>query len=447
MGRGSLEQATTPLNESAEAAAEGTAEHRTTTPPLEAVCLPFEHRNTLGWDLETLIKVSENRDCYDTLELLNEVIRTNLESYGQRPVPFSGPDQTRVAVTEPTQFGDITIIPRIENGRAYIVSDLHSDFTVLKTIFERHKPLERGDGGSSEYQAVIICLGDLIDRNSGHAVQTLDFLINLQRNGFRIIMGAGNHELSATVQQDKEDGGFFDEVTKYHLSYKNRGAPENSLASVALDWHRQHFPDDLTYGEDALRLTIWRMYNEMFHTLPKHVVTENGLLLCHGGITNKGPFSFVDDATVARPSFRQAIEYFANRSLPGDGTPAQTEYLHGTTTEDITWSDFSTDTSRTQPNFKRSRNPNHPIGLEFGAVALKAYLEVFGARMMIRGHQGSPPPGVKVHNANCWSTDQLMTINSFVRVKGSHQTHNRSYLEVPLDRDITGVSDIRRYNV
>jgi hypothetical protein len=285
--------------------------------------------------------------------------------------------------------------------------------------------------GRPEDRPLFLCLGDAIDGPHGRATECIEFLYDLKLNygcWDNIHLIAGNHEIySDEIKRTNGLGEFFREVLIERSSYGDLGNTASETASFILDWHKRYHPNDRFEG-DQLRIALARLFYWSFRELPR-IALVGDVCFVHGGITDKGPFSWVNQASVfgRPPPFKEAIEWLM-----------ESRYDQATT-EDLTWSDFRPDVERTRPNedrcFDEQGFPVEGPGLLFGPRSLQAFLEVLGSRFMIRGHNANAPTGVDYHNGCVWAHgDNFMTINS---------ARYRQYLEVDLSRTSNGLGSAK----
>jgi hypothetical protein len=182
--------------------------------------------------------------------------------------------------------------------------------------------------------------------------------------------------------------------------------------------------------------------------------------LCHGGLTDAGPFRYVHDpAEFIKPSFEMAVEWLTSMPFRTDELTSEEreiyDDLHRLSVEDITWSDWGPNMPSTEPNMTRARdkdgNPT-PLGLYFGSDALGRYLDILGAQVMIRGHQKWIPGADKLSNGVWCAGDSLLTINSSTPVskfvKDKHGSFREvavwapNYLEIDLSAPVRSARDI-----
>jgi hypothetical protein len=341
------------------------------------------------------------------------------------------------------QFGNLLYIPK-SPAKLFVLSDVEGDIGALVALMRRENLLTRMAKG----QAQLVIMGDIIDRQGGLGSLCFDLLLDLKfRRGFRdtIHILAGNHELSPAIQQFGEHGGFFDEVVRRRRSYANLGDLGSPLATMILDWHASKFEEEQVDSAPPLRVALWRLYNEVFTQLPKVVLTGNGAVLCHAGLTDKGPFGYVRDpaACPSPPSFAEAIRWLAGLEFVQEDIE-NLEELQNLSVYDYTWSDLTDDRIRTAPNTCRR------CGLLIGPDALQSMLDVVGGQVMIRGHQKTPPDGAELFSAHVWTLgERAITINSvlpdgpFINTEcGLAQDFSRQYLEAPLDQQLRSADDI-----
>ncbi len=413
-----------------------------------------------------LCELSSSRNCGEALKFLRRCNAELIKSYEPHPIPFSSDaSKPLLDISRPQQRGDLVYIPQIRGGVAIIVSDIEGDANLVHEICKRERIIERLSQNKVDEQVFFISLGDAIDRQGYRASDALEFLLNLKfEYGFRdnIHILAGNHELSPEIQLLPHHGGFFREVVDYRSSYSIPGEIPPELQEEAVAWFETLFLSKLPSTAAPYRVALWREFNNLFSYSPKTVVTANGLVLCHGGPSDSGAFSFLREPNEwPRPTFEEAITWLTN--IPFDierYTEEEREHLagmHHATVEDITWSDWRGHVIETEPNMSRRISADGellPLGIYYGPAALERYLSVLGARVMIRGHQKMPPDGATNHSPNVWSVgDSLLTINSNVPssawVKrdngacGGIIENKRSYLEVDLGKPIRGIEDIK----
>jgi hypothetical protein len=293
----------------------------------------------------------------------------------------------------------------------------------------------------------------------------VEFLLDLKYNrGFfhNIHLVAGNHELSPLIQMDPYQGGFFNEVINYRSSYASPGRRDFGLEQEVGRWFNDTFDIELPADLAPYRVALWREFNDLFGVCPKTIITENGLVLCHAGLTDSGPFQYLSKPEEwKKPSFAEGVRWLSNTGYgPNAFTPEEEEafsVLRRVLVEDVTWSDWQPEVSTTQPNITRQHdeagNPI-PLGRYFGPEALSEYLEILGAKLMIRGHQKNPLIGARRPCDGVWhSHDKIMTINSsapssswFEEDDGVLQEEIRPancYLEVELNGTIRGVESVK----
>jgi|GEM_PF-4770102 len=433
---------------------------------------PFDSLSVSGksLDLQALLALSQSRNCMDALHLIKSYRDLLQATHETCNIPFGrkGGAHQRIDVARATQFGDLVYIPRTP-GYAYVVSDVEGDMTLIREIFKKERILERLERNAPNDQVYFICLGDVVDRDGYQASQIVEFLLDLKFNrGFlpNIHLLAGNHELSPLIQIDDNQGGFFKEVVQYRSSYAMPGRRDRELEHEVKEWFYETFscelPEDIAPG----RVALWREFNELFRVCPKTIITENGLVLCHGGLTDTGPFEFLRDPEKwNKPSFEHGIQWLSNTGFaPGSLSEEEStafSLLRGILVEDITWSDWRPDVTTTQPNLSRqideAGNPV-PLGCYFGPEALSHYLETFGAKVMIRGHQKGAPDGARKPRDGVWhSHDMIVTINSSAP-SSSWQEEGKgnfreviqpahSYLEIDLTRAVRGVTDVEIHSL
>lgn len=409
-------------------------------------------------DISTLFKLSNSRSCQQALELVVDCLFENMKSHEKRDIPFCRHGGPTISVSRPQQFGNVLYIPPGQ-GKIVVMSDLEGHFEALEALFNRKENdllalMAKG-------QAQCIFLGDLIDRAGGRGSQVYEFLLDLKfKRGFydTVHILAGNHELTPdAIQACPEQGGFFSEVIQHRRSYSDLGDIDSELAQSAIAWHQALFPGETSEDVPQLRIALWRLYNHLFSQFPKVVLTGNGAVLCHAGPTDQGPFEYIrEPASFSPPTFAQAVAWLAGpKFMAEDHTEEQLAKLveqHKLSVFDQTWSDYSSEcqTTRILPNHYRKQ------GLLFGLEALQSYLDILGKQVMIRGHQVPNPrrplgPETSALSQHAWTAgDRLITINS-VRTNGNfietdsgfEEQHSFQYLEVPLDRPIRSVDDIR----
>jgi len=310
----------------------------------------------------------------------------------------------------------------------FLVTDLEGHMEHLEEIFRKHDLLERMVNGDSQGKVHLAVLGDTVDRGGRRASEILEFLFELKlAHGLwdRIHILSGNHELEPdSIQKRPKHGGFYDEVVVHRESYRQLGDPRALTLHEAIDWCREHFPQD---GEfPSLRVALWRAFNEAFQSSPLTITTENGLYISHAGITNKGPFELVDGNLIGSAVSR-AEAYSAL------GRAWQDEAM----VRDLLWSDFSLGDTRISLNSRGEDRWGNSIpgpGVAFGIDAARSFLALLGARMHIRGHQKAPPDAEMKLGVGTWAVDDtVVTTNT---------GNAREYLEVGLQKDISGARDI-----
>lgn len=82
-------------------------------------------------------------------------------------------------------------------NRLFAIGDIHGCFEKFRTLVEDHILLKKEDQ--------LVLLGDYIDRGS-QSKEVVDYIINLQKQGFRLIPLLGNHE--AMLLDAYENGRF-----------------------------------------------------------------------------------------------------------------------------------------------------------------------------------------------------------------------------------------------
>jgi hypothetical protein len=409
-------------------------------------------------DSSTLLELSHSRSCQQALELVVDCLFESMKAHEKRDIPFCRHGGPSISITRPQQFGDVLYIPPGQ-GKLLVMSDLEGHFEALEALFsdKEHDLLTLMARG----QAQCIFLGDLIDREGGRGSQIYEFLLDLKcKRGFydTIHILAGNHELTPdSIQACPEQGGFFSEVIQHRRSYSDLGDLKSELAQNAIAWHQAVFPGETSENIPQLRIALWRLYNHLFSQFPKVVLTGNGAVLCHAGPTDQGPFEYIrEPATFSPPTFAHAVAWLAGPKFTAEDLNeeqmAKLVEHHKMGVLDQTWSDYSSvcQTTRILPNHYRKQ------GLLFGLEALQSYLDILGKQVMIRGHQVPTPrrplgPEARVLSPNTWTAgDRLITINSvrtngkFVETDSGFEEQNSfQYLEVPLDRPIRSVDDIR----
>lgn len=393
-------------------------------------------------EIDKLIVQSNSRNCLEAIDSVCSWMGALLAQYSN-PLPFRPGDEPGIDSACVQQHGDLVYLPCIEGGKVFVVSDIEGDFSIVERIFRDHRILERLERRDPNDQVFFVSLGDAIDRAGGEGSRIVDFLMHLKWDrGFtdNIHYVAGNHELSPNAQLDPNFGGFAREVIHKRASFQTPIDSSSDVAQLALKWLHDYFPDDVRGTSDTgykLRVALWRLYNQFFGACPKHILTGNGILLCHAGITDKGPFAWVaDPANHPKPSFEQAVRWLANAEVEGTNMAvdkrAQIADLRLASTADAVWSDFNPTISGTAPNTVRKD------GLFFGAEALERYLEIFHVKEMLRGHQKMPPQGSTIFTPNLWrASNNLYTLNSVVGMTREYDdyaltTIQRQYVEFSL---------------
>jgi len=72
------------------------------------------------------------------------------------------------------------------NQRLFAIGDIHGCFNAFQTLVEQKIQIKKSDK--------IILLGDYIDRGT-HSKEIVDYIFDLQNNGFDIVPLTGNHEV------------------------------------------------------------------------------------------------------------------------------------------------------------------------------------------------------------------------------------------------------------
>jgi hypothetical protein len=413
----------------------------------------------------SLWALASSRNCGQALSFIQGCTEELINTYQARPIPFSfNETQPIIDVAKTEQFGDVVYMPMMQGAKAYIISDWEGDVELVEQLFKKERILERLSRNKNDEQVFVISLGDAIDRGNDRASEALEFLLDLKFNrgfGDNIQLLTGNHERCADVQLNSRCGGFFKEVVEHRSSYSVPGAVPPNLQSAAVEWFESTFIEEFSPAATPHRLALWIEFNRLFSYSPKTIVTESGLVLCHGGPTNVGAFGFLRNPDEwPRPTFEQGIRWLTNIPFDTEQLTEEErealEILHEATIDDITWSDWKANAQNTEPNLSRRFDKDKqplPLGLYYNSNALEQYLSVLGARVMIRGHQKHPPAQAAVHNSNVWfAGSSLLTINSTVASNcwvdsdtgGVDEVlvTNRSYVEVDLGKPIRGIQDI-----
>jgi protein phosphatase len=247
--------------------------------------------------------------------------------------------------------GKLVTLPK--GMETVIVGDLHGDLLSLKKIMLQTRlegRLERG-------KAVLIVLGDYIDRGPQQVEVLLNLLQLLERHPDSVLLLRGNHE-----------------------------GPSDLVVSP------QDFPEKLRQKFGSGWKPLYDCYRELFNELYTACIVQNEALLVHGGIPTEAKTT--EDISVAHI------------------THPETRHL-----EEVLWND---------PSKIQGINVSfRGAGKRFGTDIANEFLESFGLKMLIRGHE-SFKDGYHFYN------DRVLTIHS---CKLPHY-RNRKLAFLDIDEDI-----------
>ena len=82
------------------------------------------------------------------------------------------------------------------NNRLFAIGDIHGCFNLFKKLIEEKIQITKSDK--------VVLLGDYIDRGS-QSKEVIDYIIELQNNGFDIVPLLGNHEAMLLDAFDKDE--------------------------------------------------------------------------------------------------------------------------------------------------------------------------------------------------------------------------------------------------
>jgi serine/threonine protein phosphatase 1 len=116
------------------------------------------------------------------------------------------------------------------NKRLFAIGDIHGCFDSFRTLVEQKIQIKKSDK--------IILLGDYIDRGT-HSKEVLDYIIDLQNNGFDIVPLTGNHEVMLL------DAFYNDE----HLSLWIQNGGTKTLKSFGIGSLKNLDPEYITFFE------------------------------------------------------------------------------------------------------------------------------------------------------------------------------------------------------
>ena len=109
------------------------------------------------------------------------------------------------------------------NKRLFAIGDIHGCYKAFRTLVEQKIKIKKSDK--------IILLGDYIDRGP-HSKEVIDYIIELQNNGFDIIPLRGNHEAMLLDAFDKGErlslwiqNGGSETLKSFGISYLKDLAP------------------------------------------------------------------------------------------------------------------------------------------------------------------------------------------------------------------------------
>ena len=190
--------------------------------------------------------------------------------------------------------------------RTLVVGDIHSGLRALKQVFERAK-VSSADK--------LIFLGDYVDGWS-EAVETVDFLIDLDETHHCIFLRGNHDELCLKWLADDEDNGmwlqhggqstfdsyqkadasatdihimFYENLTNYYLDEKNRlflHAGFTSMNGVEHEHFTKNFYWDRTLWETALSLDSDLMIESPYY--PKRLKNYSEIYIGHTPVTHMG---------------------------------------------------------------------------------------------------------------------------------------------------------------
>ncbi len=227
--------------------------------------------------------------------------------------------------------GKLVTLPK--DKEIVIVGDLHGDLSSLKKIIAQTRLERRLEQG----EAVLIILGDYIDRGPQQVEVLTTLLQLLTRHPDSVLLLRGNHEGPPDLVATPHD------------------FPKKLKKKLRIEWK-----------------PLYNRYRELFNELYTGCIIENEALLIHGGI----------------PTEAKTIEDIAMAHI----THPETRHL-----EEALWNDPS-ELPGINVSFRGS-------GKRFGPDIAYEFLESFGLKMLIRGHES-------FKNGYHFYNDKVLTIHS-----------------------------------
>jgi serine/threonine protein phosphatase 1 len=177
-------------------------------------------------------------------------------------------------------------IERPENGRRFVIGDIHGCYLTLRTLVEVQLDLTKNDQ--------LFFLGDYIDKGP-HSKKTVDYILKLIKKGYQVYPLLGNHE---------------DEKLKI-----SRDEPD------ILPWAFRQAKDMLKNGK------MKKKYFEFFSELRYYFELDNYFLL-HAGFNFKASNPFEDkEAMVWLRRFETHPQYIGEKTIIHGHQPRYTKKI------------------------------------------------------------------------------------------------------------------------
>ncbi len=391
---------------------------------------PREQRRNIPLTARALLQECESRSLAESAELLLAA-RAHLWNSRQE----RGQEHTS------TQVKDLVFLP--QQGTAYFFTDLEGRCEILASVFDEEKIIERWQKNDPNDQVFVCILGDSINRSQTGSV-LMEFLLDLKcRRGFsrQLIILPGNHELCPGLQ--KRQGGLLSEILFERESYQHCGDPYDPRIKAAysvsaeprfLGPARCATPATVDEALYAARVGMWHLFTDIFHSLPKSILSCNGIYAAHAGFPTRGAFASLFGKHPLEAHLSEGESEGSELSSPNllnlsHVSPGYyTGYLLKPSEDlanDMTWSDLnpSLDLSNNAPLLTintrgAADSPLH--GIAFGVRAFTRFAETVGASVFLRGHQEQFPASTNISSprSDLWLYENIVTFTS--RILGGY---------------------------
>lgn len=290
------------------------------------------------------------------------------------------------------QEGYLVTLPK--NGKAIFVSDLEGDVAKLVLLIDQYNLIERWQRN----EPIFLCiLGDSVDRSTTGSL-LVEFLLELKiRCGFsrQVIILPGNHELDS--RQNFYDHEFFKtrkpgfigdlfgrDYPKDIRGAKGRKAIERLhelCPEVALSNGRR--PPSIDEDSYKARWGLYTLFHDIFWTLPRSIVSDNGLFASHAAFPMHGP---LQDLFQEQPV--SSIDTDKYRSALANAIFKDSRSLYS-----LMWGDLSVNLASDGEFVPLTDTRRVPSSgrIEFSQADFERFCNGTGTSLMIRGHQSQAP--------------------------------------------------------